>query len=187
MYVIFIHGPPAVGKYTIGKLVSDHLHMPLYHNHLAVDLATCLFDFGSEAFKLLRESIWLKSFELAAAHGQSFIFTFNPEATVAEDLIPRLMNLLRSNGGDVLFVELACAEETVLARLSESSRRQFGKLTDREVYMATRDAGGFKHRPLPEPLLRIDTDLMDARAAADLIIETVTATTDKIAFHRDRT
>ena len=100
MYVIFIHGPPAVGKYTIGKLVSDHLHMPLYHNHLAVDLATCLFDFGSEAFKLLRESIWLKSFELAAAHGQSFIFTFNPEATVAEDLIPRLMNLLRSNGGD---------------------------------------------------------------------------------------
>ena len=47
MHVFFIFGPAAAGKYTIGKLVSESLALPLFHNHLTVDLVATLFEFGS--------------------------------------------------------------------------------------------------------------------------------------------
>ncbi len=40
--------------------------MRLFHNHLTVDLVAALFDFGSEPFVRLRESIWLDAFREAA-------------------------------------------------------------------------------------------------------------------------
>ena len=49
MFVVFLYGPPASGKHTIGKRLSALLNIPLFHNHLTVDLATTLFEFGIRA------------------------------------------------------------------------------------------------------------------------------------------
>jgi broad-specificity NMP kinase len=55
--VIFIHGPPAAGKLTIASLLSEMTGLPLFHNHLTVDLVKSLFEFGSPGFIKLREEI----------------------------------------------------------------------------------------------------------------------------------
>jgi len=34
MYIIFIYGPMASGKYTIAKKLSEELDVRLFHNHL---------------------------------------------------------------------------------------------------------------------------------------------------------
>jgi hypothetical protein len=87
MIVIFLHGPPAASKYNVGKALSALLGIPLFHNHLTLDLVKALFDFGTPGFVALREQVWRVAFEAAAATGQSFIFTFNPASGRTSDWV----------------------------------------------------------------------------------------------------
>ena len=169
MYVVFIHGPVAAGKYTIGSMLSERIDIPLYHNHLAVDLAKTLFDFGTPPFISLRENIWLASFSAAAEANQPFIFTFNPEATVDPALIARLQKIIENVGGQVYYVALQCADDEVLNRLDNASRAKFGKLLDKNLYQAIKHQGGFDFPPLPRALITIDTEEMTPQQAAQAI------------------
>jgi hypothetical protein len=49
--LLFIIGPPAVGKMTVGKGLSHRTGLPLFHNHLSIEAVLPVFDFGTEAFK----------------------------------------------------------------------------------------------------------------------------------------
>ncbi len=171
MQVIFIHGPAAAGKYTIGSLLSRKLGVPLFHNHLTVDLVSTLFEFGTPEFIKLREEIWLQSFQQAAKADQSFIFTFHPEATVADNTVQRLQACIEENGGQVQYIQLTCSDTEVLQRIANKSRQEFGKLSDPELYKHLRDEGAFEFPPLPTASLRLDTDLISAEEAADQIAQ----------------
>jgi len=171
--VIFIHGPAAAGKFTIGSLVSEQLGLPLFHNHLTVDLVKTLFDFGTSAFISLRAEIWRSSFLAAADEGVSFVFTFNPERTVAPSLIDELSDIVTSAGGRILYIELECAEAEIERRIGNASRRRFGKLTDADLYRRFRAQGGFEFPPFLEPLVSIDTESTSPDAAAQRIVESV--------------
>jgi len=173
MRVVFLHGPAAAGKHTIGTLLSARLGWPLFHNHLTVDLVQTLFNFGEPGFVRLREQIWCAAFAEAAAAGRSFIFTFSPEKTVDPSLIGVLEERVTSAGGKVLYVELACAEAEVLRRLDNPSRQQFGKLTDSTLYGEIQAQGGFDFPPLPEPIIRVETDQVTPEKAAEMIAEAV--------------
>ncbi len=166
MFVVFIHGPAASGKYTIGRVLSDLTGIPLFHNHLAVDAAKALFEFGTPGFNALRATIWRSAFTEAARAQRSFIFTFHPEASVAPALIGELVAPVEGAGGAVHFVALHCATETVLGRLGESSRTRFGKLTDPALYRTIDAQGGFDFPALPSPLIEIDTGLVAPQEAA---------------------
>ena len=98
--------------------------LPLFHNHLTVDLVKTLFEFGSPEFISLREEIWVSAFSKAAQAGKSFIFTFNPENTVAPDLIPRLEEIYRKSGGAFYYVELLCSDDEVMRRINNESRKR---------------------------------------------------------------
>ena len=50
MYVIFIHGQVASGKYTVAKELRELTRLPIFHNHLTVDLVSTLFEFGRPPF-----------------------------------------------------------------------------------------------------------------------------------------
>ncbi len=117
MQVIFIHGPAASGKHTIGSHLSRLTGLPLFHNHIAVDAALSLFEFGTEGFKNVRAAVWRAVFQEAARSGRSFIFTFHPEASVDPGLVTELVGLIESAGASVLFIELLCTPESVLERL----------------------------------------------------------------------
>jgi hypothetical protein len=175
MYVAFIHGPAAAGKHAIGTHLSAATGLPLFHNHLAVDAAKALFDFGTASFRNMRATIWRSAFTEAAAAGRSFIFTFHPEASVAPALIGDLVQIIESAGGRVFFVELICSRQTILERIANSSRAQFGKLTDPELYKKIEAQGGFEFPPLPAALMTIDTDRTSARDAARQIVEAIEA------------
>jgi len=171
MYVVFIHGPAASGKHTIGSHLSDLTGLPLFHNHFAVDAAISLFAFGTPQFNRMRALIWRTGFAEAAASNQSFIFTFHPESSVDPGLIEELCNVVTTNNGKVHFVQLICSRETVLQRLGNSSRSKFGKMTDPDLYLSIERQGGFIFPSLPEPLLVIDTNQVMPDAAAEKIVE----------------
>ena len=143
MDVLFIYGPAASGKYSIGQTVSEQLELPLFHNHLVVAAVKVLFDFGTPGFCQLRADMWLSAFQIAAKHQQSFVFTFHPERTVQPELINKLEQVVTSQGGAVHYIELVCEESQLMQRLNSQSRQRFGKLTDVDLYHQVKVEGGF--------------------------------------------
>jgi hypothetical protein len=99
MRLIFLYGPPASGKLTIGRLVAEQTGHALFHNHLIVDAVAALFPFGSAEFIRLREMFWMEAIATAARTGTSLIFTFAPEPTVAADFPAHLFQTVVVNGG----------------------------------------------------------------------------------------
>lgn len=170
MKLIFLHGPPAVGKLAVARELARLTGYKLFHNHLTVDLVGSLFAFGSEPFVVLREKIWLSAFHEAATNKVSLIFTFNPERTVRERFIPDALAVVEKAGGKVIFVELVCAEDELERRLEHPSRGEFGKLRSVEQYRNLKAAGAFSFPTLPEGL-SLDTTHRSAADTAKLISE----------------
>ncbi|WP_223789137.1 hypothetical protein [Marinicella meishanensis] len=171
MEVLFIYGPAAAGKYTIGQQVSEAMGWPLFHNHLVVDAVKSLFDFGGPGFIQLRAQMWLEAFSVAAEHNRSFIFTFNPENTVDPALLTAMVARITEQGGQVHFIELRCDEGPLLARMGAPSRQQFGKLTDSDLYQQLKAEGCFEFPRFCDPDLVLDTGVFSAQQSAHLIME----------------
>jgi len=168
MKLIFIHGAPAVGKLTVARQLAGLNGFRLFHNHLAVDLLSSVFPFGSPPFVLLREQIWLSVFSEAAKNNVSVIFTFNPESTVNAGFIDDAVSAVESGRGQVYFVELTCSENELELRIENPSRKEFGKLCSIDQYRRLRDAGAFEYRELPDGLT-LDTTNSSASDTAALI------------------
>lgn len=171
MLVVFIHGPVAAGKRTVGACLSDATGLPLFHNHLAVDLARTLFGLFTEPFVSLRATIWREAFSEAARAEQSFIFTFTPEASVDRGLIDELTRIIVAAGGRVHFVELTCSRGEILRRLSNPDR--LSKLNDPRVYEAVERDGGFAFPPMPPSSLTIDTATLSPHESVAAIMTTL--------------
>jgi hypothetical protein len=168
MKLIFIHGAPAVGKLTVARELASLTGYGLFHNHLTVDLVSSLFPFGSEPFIKLREQIWLAVFAEAARENVSLIFTFNPERTVRERFIQDAIDVVEKESGEVVFVELTCAQEELERRMEDSSRKEFGKLASKAQYRELKASGAFEFPRLPKGMV-LDTIRDSAATTAALI------------------
>ncbi len=147
--IVFLHGPGAAGKLTIARELSELTGLPLFHNHLTVDLLLSLFPFGSPEFVRHRERIWLDVMTDAVASGTSFIFTFNPERTVGPEFPAELARRCAALGGRVSFVAVECAEEEIERRIESESRKAFRKLASLKDYRRLKAEGAFDYPPIP--------------------------------------
>ena len=168
MWLVFLHGPPGVGKLTVGRQLQALTNFRLFHNHLIVDALESVFEFGSPPFVELREQMWLSAFREAAQRRISLIFTFAPERTVRSHFPTEAEHAVRSAGGRVFFVSLRCSEVEIERRLVDPSRASFNKLTSPDRYRELRDAGAFTF-PALRADLTIDTESLTPRMAAESI------------------
>jgi hypothetical protein len=170
MNLVFLHGPAASGKLTVGRELSRVTGYRLFHNHLVVDAVAAVFDFGSEPFVRLREETWLSVFREAGLRGVSLIFTFTPERTVRESFVGEAVGVVEAAGGRVFFVELSCPEAELERRIEDHSRARFGKIRSKAVLQELRGGGAFEYPKLPADLT-IDTSELTPAEAALLIRE----------------
>ncbi len=176
MKLVFIHGRPAVGKVTVARELARLTGWRLFHNHLTVNLALALCDFGTPGFVALREQVWWAGFRRALADRLPvLIFTFNPENTVPQRFIDDLVAEITAAGGEVIPVELTAPEAEIERRLGSDSRRRDGKLIDVALYCRLRETGVFDTPVLPAPRLRLDTTALAPAAAAARIAALVPA------------
>ena len=167
MNLIFVHGMPGVGKLTVARELSRLTGYKLFHNHLTVDLVESVFEFGTQAFAELRESIWLSVFEKAIDSGlPGLIFTFAFEPTVTSCFVPATVEMIESRGGNVVFVELRCDSSVLEKRLTDPSRAAYRKLTSVSKLRELEAQGVLETPPLPRRNLVIDiTELSPEKAA----------------------
>lgn len=159
MILLFLHGPPATGKYTIGREVAALTGFELYHNHLVVDAVLARHAFGTPGFVAERDRFWREHFSAAACEpGRRLIFTFNPENTVPQAFIDWLFAELPRGGATLHSVGLALAETVIERRLATAQRQQFRKLADLALYRQLRDAGTFATPVIPRTDLVLDTE-----------------------------
>ena len=152
----------------MARELAELTGLPLFHNHLVVDVLTPLFEFGSASFVKLRELIWLSVFQEAAKNDVSLIFTFAPERTVRPSFVQDTITTVEARGGVVHFVRLTCDAGQIEQRLTSASRAEFGKLQSLDQYQALTRAGAFDYPELPA-VLTIDTGAVSPREAAAAI------------------
>ena len=172
MKLIFLHGLPGVGKLTVARELAQLTGFPVFHNHLAVDLAVSIFEFGSPPFVELREKVWLATFSQAAtARLDGLIFTFAYDRTVRGGFVNEVMKIVEGAGGEVLFVELKCSTEELEGRIADSSRKRYGKLISVEQFRALSESGAFVDPGIPAGRLSIETTELSAYDAARRIAD----------------
>ncbi|MFT3887774.1 MAG: AAA family ATPase [Arachnia sp.] len=113
--LLFLFGPPAVGKMTVGRAVCARTGFRLFHNHMTIEPLVETFGHGSPQFNVLNEEFRRRVLEEAAAGGIDLLFTIVWGLDLAEDL-ELTKNNIAIFDGDVAFVELRADLDTRLNR-----------------------------------------------------------------------
>jgi hypothetical protein len=172
MKLLFLFGRPAVGKLTVARAVAARTGGRLFHNHLTVNLALSIYDFGTPRFIELREQIWNTVFSRALADRLPLlIFTFNPEDTVPQRFIDELFDGIRADGSEVIPVELVATDAEIESRLGSESRRRDGKTLDAKAYRELSARGAFDKPVIAGRRLKLDMGMLSPAEAARQIAE----------------
>lgn len=168
MQLVYLYGPPGVGKLTVAHELAALTGFKLLHNHLTVNLVRSVLPFNSEPYVRLVRQFRREMLAEAAQVDVDVVMT-NVYLGTEEQLasIRRQFEPVYEAGGSVLFVQLVCDRDTWLARLPSESRRIEGKLLDADRAVGLfNGADPFSTMPV-EPTLTLDTTrLPPAEAAA---------------------
>src|SRR4051812_1691344 len=182
--LVFIIGPPAVGKMTVGHELARRTGLKLFHNHQTIDLVLPFFPFGSPPFGRLVGQIRRRILEEVASSdlpGIIFTFVWAFDQPSDDAVVEEYSEIFRSRGGRVVYVELETTQEERLRRNETefrlaakpfkrdlaTSRRQLLELDDK---YQLNSRGRLVGRP---DYLLIENSKLSAEDVAERIIETL--------------
>ena len=74
--LVFIYGPPAVGKLTVANALARRAPFRILHNHVTINAVSAVFEFGTPAFNRLVGSFRQQLLEAAAHEKIDVVFTY---------------------------------------------------------------------------------------------------------------
>ncbi|HEV8102580.1 MAG TPA: hypothetical protein VGP69_02480 [Gaiellaceae bacterium] len=168
--LVFLYGPPAVGKLTVARAIADRLPFRILHNHITIDAVTEVLPFGGETFWGVVGRFRRDLVAAAAAEDVDLIYTYvfapGDEQHVAEIVAP-----YEEAGGTVVFVQLLAPREVLLQRVLADSRKEHGKPTDpATLEQMLNEYDNFTTLAAADSLT-IDLSATSANDAADRIID----------------
>lgn len=123
--VLFVVGPPAVGKMTVGEQIAARTGLRLFHNHLAIEPVLRFFPYDSPAGARLVDRFRRDLIEEVAASdlpGLVFTFVWAFDQPEDEAAVRAYAEPFRRRGGRVLFLELQATQAARLRRNEGPSR-----------------------------------------------------------------
>jgi predicted kinase len=169
---VILYGPPGAGKLTVARALSDRYGMRVLDNHLSVDPALRLFDFGTPEFADLVERIRVTLLQAAARAGLDVVSTFVYAHVLDDHHLARLIAASADDGARVTLVQLCPATEVLEQRVQLESRAGTSKITDPDVLRRLLFEFDLRTPARPDDLV-IDNSALPADAVADLIADHV--------------
>ncbi|MBI2064457.1 MAG: AAA family ATPase [Candidatus Yanofskybacteria bacterium] len=132
MKLVFLYGPPAVGKLTVAKALSEKTGFKLLHNHLFADLVRSVFDYNNVVGRNVHKSIRIIMYEAATRNGiDGLIFTFSYYGGIEDDVaVKEWVDITKKHGDKIYFVRLSCIKEELEKRVLNPSRIGTKKVTE---------------------------------------------------------
>jgi DNA polymerase III delta prime subunit len=128
MNLIFIYGPPGVGKLTVAKELARATGYKVFHNHVSIDCAETVFEFGTKPFGNVIGKIRMAVFEEAASEGVSLVFTFVYACPEDTHFVESVCAAVEGRGGRVCLIQIVCDREELERRLPHPERARVGKM-----------------------------------------------------------
>ncbi|MEM1374660.1 MAG: AAA family ATPase [Pseudomonadota bacterium] len=135
MALVFIIGPPAVGKMTVGQELARRTGYTLFHNHVAIEVVAPFFSYGTPEGRRLVGEIRRAFFDAFAADTKGdYIFTFvwafgEPGE---REFIEGAADQFKAAGHEVFWVELEADFDVRLKRNTTANRLE-NKPTKRDI------------------------------------------------------
>lgn len=129
--LVMLYGPPAVGKFTVGKELAKLLSASLFHNHLTYDLATGLLPADSSFEVRRRFACRLRLSAIALLFEfdhRDVITTFCYSGPKDDWYVNALEALCADHRTTPYFVELKARNDQLIDRVENADRRAFGKV-----------------------------------------------------------
>lgn len=123
--LLFVIGPAAVGKMTVGGAIAERTGFKLFHNHMTIEPLLRLFPYESAQFQRLNHDFREQIFrEAAGSDLPGLIFTLVWDFDDPEDaaVVERYSRPFRERGARVLFLELSADQDVRLSRNAGESR-----------------------------------------------------------------
>lgn len=133
MRLIFIYGPPASGKLTIAEILSEQTGIPLFHNHLSRDLVKDIYKDELASHYALVDKLRFDVLDYCSKNNTDLIFTYVYEGNNDDANVKRFIEIIESNSGEVVFVELTANRDDLIDRVDNESRKRFKKLSNPKV------------------------------------------------------
>jgi len=166
MNLVFIYGPPGVGKLSVARELARLTGYKLFDNHVSIACVESVFDFGTPPFGKLVTTVRTLVFDEAARAGVSLVFTFVYAHPEDAPFVERVCRLAEAHGGRALLVHLTCSREELEQRLPHPERARARKLASLDVLReVTARYDIFSSVPGRESLEIDNTDVPPAEAA----------------------
>ena len=167
--LVFLYGPPAVGKLTVARAIAERTGFRVLHNHLVNDPAAAIFDYFTDGFFRLTRRLRTTLVEVAAAEGVDVVHTY-VYAPGDEPMIELVTRAYEEAGGRVVFARLTASREELMRRVDADSRREFRKLRDPIALAELLDRFDV-FQPVPDrPGVTVNTEELQPEAAAERIV-----------------
>ncbi len=169
MKLVFIYGPPAVGKLTVATELAKLTGFRLFDNHVSIDFVKSVFEFGTRQYWKLIEKYRLLMLREAAKRGINTIFTFVYDNVTDNPFVTKTIQTIRKEGGTVCFVRLFCDEAELSRRVRGKGRREMGKVSTKKLLASVLKRHGLGSDVPFQTSLRIDTTRTPAKKSAAMI------------------
>jgi shikimate kinase len=176
--IILITGSPASGKLTVGQKLSKKLNIPLFHNHIIIDLVKNLFP-NEQKKSSLREPLFFNILSFAAKQNHSLILTYvyaknytSPNGLNDLNLVKKIKKITEINNGKFISIHLSPSKNEILKRTNAPSRSKFHKLRDLTEMKKILTEWDVKTAPLKESII-IDNSKLSAENTAKYVLNEV--------------
>ena len=182
MKIIFLIGPHAVGKMTVGQALEKLTGFPLFHNHTTIELVHPFVSYGTPAGRKLVNQVrelFFKAFAESDGTGYILTFVWAFSEPGEREYIESVTRLFEEAGAELCWVELEAGIETRLER-NRTENRLLHKPSKRDLAFSERNVAAshekYRLNSLPgempeENYLRIDNTDLSAEEVAQMIFD----------------